>query len=234
MDKSSIGDRFKGYEKQSSRELLRRTPVIVRVDGKAFHTYTQGMEVFDQGMEACRSSVMSFLSRNIQNAVFAYCQSDEISILLKDWTTLTTQPYFGNKQSKIESVIASMATAVWNRHANIYLPEKQHNQFALFDARAFNVPMEEVCNYFVWRQQDATRNSIQMLGRKHFSHKQLHKKNTNQIQEMLLTKKDINWNDIEIWKRRGSCYINGQYDSEPPIFTKDRDYINQLLKPEEE
>lgn len=229
MDKTSLGDRMKVYESQSSRKLLKRTPVILRIDGKAFHTYTRGMSVFDARMYKSMAITMEYLCNNIQNAVLGYTQSDEISILLKDWDTLTTQPWFGNKQTKVESVSASMATAIFNDCAG----RLGMSNMAMFDSRAFNIPTEEVCNYFLWRQQDATRNSIQMAGREHFSHKEMHGKSTNDVQHMLITQKDVNWNDLDTWKKRGICYKDGIIDEEIPIFTEDRDYINSLLLAEE-
>ena len=149
------------------------------------------------------------------------------------------------------SVSASMATAHFNKTAQNYML----NPMAMFDARVFNVPKEEVVNYFIWRQQDAVRNSMQMLGRKYFSHKQLHKKTANDINNMLYKEKDIMWTQLDTWKKRGSCVIrphkhdiekspaaqiflppnedNVITDVSPPSFTEDRDYIVNLLRSNE-
>jgi len=184
----------------------------------------------------------------IQNATFGYTQSDEISILLNDWKTLTTDQWFGGGVQKITSVAAAMATGYFN----FFMTQVFHNDgsqenvlpthafsIPLFDARVFNLPKEEVVNYFVWRQQDATRNSINMLARFHFSHKELHKKTTSEVQDMLMLQKNINWNNLEVWKKRGSCVIpnpNKFSSSSPniidgaPIFTQDRNYIEKYLE----
>jgi len=210
------------------------------------------------------------LVHNIQNAVLGYTQSDEISILLNDWKTLETDQWFGNSLQKMVSVSASMATVYFNQAVRIALQEQHASTFykkilggeeiftpGMFDARIFNLPKEEVANYFIWRQQDASRNSVQMLGRHYFSHREMHEKNVSNIQDMLMEDHCVNWNDLATWKKRGTCVtrckpciIEGSdllgreggmrstavypttslvIDKEIPIFTQDRDYIEQLL-----
>lgn len=236
MDKTALGNRMKGYEAVSKSKLLRRTPVIIRLDGKAFHTWTRQLSKVDKSLDIePYSGVMHSLMRkttrylmdNIQNAVFAYSQSDEISILLNDWKRLTTDQWFDGNIQKITSISASLATASFNQGTDL--------STALFDARVFNVPKEEVVNYFVWRQQDATRNSINMLGQFYFSHKQLHGKNVSQVQDMLMESHQQNWNAKDTWKKRGFCVTTNGYDKEIPIFTKDKDreYIEQFMGAEE-
>ena len=176
---------------------------------------------------------------NMQNCMVAYTQSDEISFLLKDWTNIETSQWFDGNLQKLASVSASMATAYFNHAWPGFFPDIITTP-ALFDARAFNLPREEVVNYFIWRQQDATRNSIQFIGRKHFSHKELHGKSNEQIQEMLWSEHDCNWNDYAVWKRRGACvYRQGGEDSrgasvmtdnEIPVFTQDRSYIGRFIE----
>lgn len=243
MDRTSLGNRMKGYESVSKRKLIRRMPVILRIDGKAFHTYTKPLkDPFNSDMHNLMVDTTNYLVNNIQNAMIGYTQSDEISILLKDWTTHTTEQWFDGKQDKMVSVGASMTTGIFNhlKHTSGVLPEVKVD-FAMFDCRAFNVPPDDVCNYFLWRQQDATRNSVQMLGHHHMSQKQMHGKNNNQVQELLLTKHDINWNDLDTWKKRGTCVIredsnvNGairskyQIDEDIPVFSRERNYIEGLL-----
>ncbi len=247
MKSDSLGDRMKGYESAFKHSLVNRTPVIIRIDGKAFHTWTKQLNVLDGELEHDPfSSVMNSamlrttkaLVHNVQNAVLGYTQSDEISILLNDWKTLETDQWFGNNIQKIASVSASIATAHYNAAIRYILNEyPAGSEFtdAMFDARVFNLPKEEVVNYFVWRQQDATRNSVQMLGRHYFSHKEMHKKNVSDIQDMLMEKHSINWNDCDTWKKRGSCVVHKMnegvsIDKEIPIFTQDRTYIEELLK----
>ncbi len=233
MDKSSIGDRMKNYEAVPKIKLQRRTPVIIRLDGKSFHTWTRWLKNGDPSLNKSPFSDIMFktmsitminLANDIQNASFAYAQSDEISILLNDWKTLKTDQWFGAGVQKMASISSSMATAVFNDAL-----KESPAPLALFDARVFNIPKEEVANYFIWRQQDATRNSINMLAQYHFSHNELQNLNTDQVQEKLFTERGINWNDIDTWKRRGYCATNKSFDQEIPIFTQDREYIEQHL-----
>jgi len=265
MKSDNLGDRMKGYENVSKTKLLNRTPVIIRIDGKAFHTWTKVLSSVDDSLQVgpfseimhkCMVDTTQKLVENIQNAVLGYTQSDEITILLNDWKTLTTDQWFGNSVQKMASVSASMATAYFNRAwESMFWSEKIPP--AMFDARVFNIPKEEVTNNLIWRQQDATRNSIQMLARHYFSHKQLHKKNVSEIQDMLMLEKGINWNDIDTWKKRGTCVVRGgvnepmmggpdgtwtiraphqriEADEEIPIFTQDREYVERLLVADEE
>ena len=250
----TLGDRMKRAEKVSKRYLSIRTPVVIRIDGKAFHTYCRSFEKpFSDDLHNifCRSVMSVMRDCGISGAKLAYFQSDEISILLTDWSTNETQAYFDYNVSKLESVISSMMTA----HFNFEVAQYWQNlccsnltfggKLAYFDARAFNLSKEEVVNYFIWRQQDASRNSVQMLGSVHFSVSELHSKNNKQVQEMLLLQKNRNWNDLPTWQKRGTCikyfsnavddngiqkYDNGYImDEEIPIFTSDRDYISDLL-----
>ena len=200
-----------------------------------------------------------------------YCQSDEISLLLIDYQTLNSQAFFDYEVQKICSITASMATMAFNksfsynvqdfgydccdgtigkevnvgreedyhRFETVYM-KKLHN--AMFDCRCFNIPKEEVANYFYWRQLDATRNSIQMVGQANFSHKELQGKSCNAIQDMLHEQRGINWNDLPTYQKRGSCCIKtGEtvndvvrhkwiIDNDIPIFTGDgRQYIEKLI-----
>lgn len=244
MDKTSIGNRMKAYERVNKDKLMRRTPVIIRLDGKAFHTWTKVLPYLDVSLEQspfshmmhdCMSTTAFELVSRIQNATISYTQSDEISILLNDWKGLKTDQWFDGNIQKIVSISASMATAYFNNcmqaHNDAALDvDKQNLAPAFFDARVFNLPKEEVANYFVWRQQDATRNSINMLGQRYFSHKQLQGKNTDQVQEMLFKEHDVNWNDIPTWQKRGYCANIAAFDNDIPIFTQDRDYIERHLK----
>ena len=249
MDNTSLGNRMKGYERTSRSLLQRRTPVIIRVDGKAFHTWTKRLQRVDGSLETCPYSIImhrtmvaaaTTMMQLMQNATLAYTQSDEISILLNDWRTLNTDQWYGANVQKIASVSASIAATSFNHFYNmdIQTPNSIYD-LAQFDARVFNLPKEEVANYFVWRQQDATRNSINMLGQFHFSHKALHCKNVSQVQDMLMLEKGVNWNDQPTWAKRGSCVIPNPEtfdssrafvsDANIPIFTKDRGYIERHL-----
>lgn len=229
-----LGDRMKIYESVNRICLTRRMPMIIRVDGKAFHTLTSDMKrPWDDGMISTMAYTARYLCENIQNAKMAYVQSDEISVLLTDYDRLTTEAWFDKNLQKMVSVSAALATLAFNKKIVEYYPEKS----GIFDSRAFALPKEDVNNYFIWRQQDATRNSVQMLARAHFSHKELHGLNNAKIQDRLVLEKGINWNDVASHKKRGSCirYVDDwQIDVEPPIFSKDRKYINDLLVAKEE
>lgn len=281
MDKTTLGDRMKNnYENISRYYLTRRMPVIIRIDGKAFHTFTRGFKKpFDDILVSTMQDTMKYLCENIQGCVLGYTQSDEISLVLTDYAELTTDAWFGNNLQKMCSVSASMATLAFNKFfsgrvqefmydccdefGDDVLPEKQndyelaHNVYfkkfnaAMFDARVFTIPKEEVCNYFIWRQQDSTRNSIQSVGQANFSQKELHGKSCNNIQDMLMIQKSINWNDYATTLKRGSCCIKvddglTEYDetgnicgytqrskwiidNEIPIFSQDRNYIEKLI-----
>ena len=181
-DKTSLGDRMKGYENINRNHLISRMPVILRLDGKAFHTFTKGFDKpYDKIMAKSMESTMRYLCENIQGCVLGYTQSDEITLVLVDYQTFDTTSWFDNNIQKMVSVAASMATLEFNRVFGRltngfggYVHEKAVNKGACFDCRAFNVPKEEVTNCVLWRQQDAIRNSIQALGQAHFSHKELH------------------------------------------------------------
>ena len=245
MTKDSLGDRMKKYEATTKTQLLGRTPVIIRIDGKAFHTFSKRITRFDPTMEKSNTpfsvamhEIMTQTTRtlvgNIQNCVLGYTQSDEISLLLRDWDTHETQQWFGGSHQKMVSVSASIATAAFNWHAaNIGFKQTTFADMAQLDSRAYNLPKEEVTNYFIWRQQDASRNSVQMLGHHHFSQKQMHGKSNSAIQDMLMLEKGINWNDIPTWMKRGTCvvpeYFTAGVDEEIPIFTQDRNYIERVL-----
>ncbi len=247
MDKTSIGDRMKGYEHTSRSFLQRRTPTIIRVDGKAFHTWTKRLRDVDGSlttgpysdlMHKTMVATATTMMQLMQNATLAYIQSDEISILLNDWKTLKTDQWYSANIQKIASVSASIAATAFNFFYDGDAPQNIYD-LAQFDARVFNLPKEEVANYFIWRQQDATRNSINMLGQFHFSHKALHGKNVSQVQDMLVLEKQTHWNQQPTWAKRGSCVIAnfGSFDSSQafvrdeviPIFTRNRGYIEKHL-----
>ena len=257
--KDELGNRMKtNYEQIPKLRLTRRTPVIIRIDGKAFHSYTRGFQKpFDTILMRSMQETMKSLCENIQGCVLGYTQSDEISLLLVDYGNLNSQAWFDNEVQKICSISASMATMVFNkeftRMANNYIDnameawnisdddkkymktlDKAMTMGAMFDSRCFNIPKEEVTNYFYWRQQDATRNSIQMVGQANFSHRELNGKSCNDIQDMLHEKKGINWNDFSIPEKRGSCCIKTEsgwtIDNSIPIFKGDtREYIEKLI-----
>ena len=213
--KDALGDRMKEfYEDRTRTKLPRRSYTIIRIDGKAFHTYTKGLErPFDMWLMEDMDATAAYLCKNIQGAKFAYVQSDEISILITDFDDLGTHAWFDNNLQKMASVSASMATARFNQLRLIReaknggdLVGSQISQFpmAMFDARVFQIPFAaEVENYFIWRQQDATRNSISSAAQSLYSPKELNGVKTDGMQEMLF-QKGINWNNYSPREKRGS------------------------------
>lgn len=205
-DNTSLGDRMKDYEMRSRTFLPRKTNTIIRVDGKAFHTFTKKFKrPFDESLADAMNYTCQKMCENIQGAKMGYVQSDEISILLTDYDDITTDAWFDGQLQKICSVSASLATAYFNEAMGKLPVQGNHKMgVALFDSRVFCIPKaEEVVNYFIWRQQDATRNSISMLAQSQFSHKTLEGVSTDQMQEMLFTQKDINWDKTPTGFKRG-------------------------------
>ncbi len=227
----NIGDRMKdNYENRNRYYLTRRIPVIMRLDGKAFHTLLKRADKpFDDDFRECMETTAMYICRNIQGTKCGYIQSDEISLLLTDFDKLDTEGWFDYNVQKMTSIASAIASVFFST-LTVY-------KTAFFDCRVFNIPKEEVTNYFIWRQKDWVRNSIQMLAQSHFSHKQLHKKNSSDMHEMLHGK-EINWADLENKWKNGS-FIKKE-DKEwgviipCPIFTKNREIIEDLMIPIEE
>lgn len=248
-DKTSIGDRMKNYEAVPQIKLTPRMPMIIRVDGRAFHTYTRG---FNKPWDDCLTNTMNdvahALMKEVQGAKLAYVQSDEVSVLTTDYEMHETQAWFDKKVQKVCSVAASVATGAFNDNISI---KHVHRKIAHFDARCFVIPVEDVNNYFIWRQQDATRNSIQGLAHANFPHKQLQGVSTGQAKEKLLVEKEIDWDELELWKQRGWCVRRTKEIFQPdpktqpdilvfertviesdwdiPLFVEDREYVEKLL-----
>jgi len=215
-DATSLGDRMKRYEEVPRTSLTPRMPMIVRVDGRAFHTYTKkvhhgGDSPWNPVIRDAMTDVARALIGEITGAKIAYLQSDEVSVLVTDYDKLSSQAWFDKVAQKVCSVSASIATMAFNENIRGYvdqgLPGEMFPTTATFDARVFVVPQEDVCNYFVWRQQDATRNSVSMLAQAHFAHRELHGKSWGAMQEMLHSERGINWNDCATWQKRGWCVL---------------------------
>lgn len=265
MDTSDLANRMKEYEKRNQYYLQKRIPVAIRVDGRSFHTFTKGFQrPFDKILMTAMQETAKYMCENIQGAKFAYVQSDEITIILVDYDTLETDCWFNYRTDKLCSISSSMATMAFNKYftKNVNYFEMTHehddtiNEYcttlvnaaekgATFDARCFNIPKEEVANLIYWRQLDAIRNSIQMVGQANFSHSELQGKSCNMIQDMLLTQKDINWNDFSVVCKRGTACrkvarevnIAGTIDTistweldfDMPILKDDWNYVNDLI-----
>jgi tRNA(His) 5'-end guanylyltransferase len=238
MKIDSIGERMKNnYEDRSRFYLLRRIPVIIRLDGRAFHTFTKHCEKpFDGEFCIMMDNTCKHLVENIQGCKCGYVQSDEISLLLTDFDTLTTEGWFDYNKSKIESISSSMASVIFNSYDYCKNLIKKNNiniiHYPVFDSRSFNIPKEEVVNYFIWRQKDWIRNSISMLARTIFSSKELHKKNLSQIHDMLHDK-GLNWSNIENRYKNGTLILK-ENDNEiifenKIIFTNNREIIEKYI-----
>ena len=232
----NLGDRMKGYENAHRVMLPSRFPIIIRLDGRAFHTFTRQVRFekpFSQSFMDGMAWTAENLCKEIMGAKFAYIQSDEISILLTNDDTIETQPWFGNSLQKMVSVSASIATVQFNNYVRRALPFTFGAIPATFDSRAFVIPADEVVNYFIWRQMDAERNSLNGLCQSQFSHKSLQGLRREQLHDKL-HEKGINWNDLPTQQKRGVTVIlregTWEIDREPPIFTEDRDYIESRMK----
>jgi tRNA(His) 5'-end guanylyltransferase len=196
-----FGDRMKLYEGQEAgRRVLPLLPVCARLDGKCFSKYTKGLE---RPFDIRLTDLMRFCTRKLveeTNACMGYTQSDEISLVWYS-SDISSQIFFDGKIQKMVSVLSSMLTGIFNAHVWEYIGKED---LALFDCRVWQLPtLEEAANSFLWREQDATRNSIQMSGRAVYSHKELFGKSCDDIQEMLF-QKGINWNDYPNYFKRGT------------------------------
>ena len=268
-----LGTRMKEfYEQIPKTKLMRRTPVAIRIDGKAFHTFTRGFrKPFDHILIKTMQETTKYLCENIQGCVLGYTQSDEITLILVDYQKLTSSAWFDYEVQKLCSISASMATMAFNKFFENNVDDYRFSKWdgvskyeegteeyiktllkaveksAMFDARCFNIPKEEVTNLIYRRQLDATRNSIQMVGQANFSHKELQNKSCNDIQDMLHEQKGINWNDYPTVCKRGTSVIYTNYqnpqsltngdtikgwkiDTEMPILKgENRAYVDDLV-----
>jgi tRNA(His) 5'-end guanylyltransferase len=249
--KDDLGTRMKGYEAAFKYKLLRRGYTMIRIDGKAFHTYTKGLKrPFDQGLIDDMDTTAAYLCKEIQGAVCAFVQSDEISILICDFEKNETSAWFDNVIQKMCSVSASMATARFNKAIIERFIEEgwttliriRDMKWAEFDSRVYQLPTTtEVENYYIWRQQDTVKNSISSVAQSMFSHKELNGKNGNEKQEMMFQKDGTNWNDFDPKLKRGRMIVKETYEKmpdvfrtrwvsiAPPTFTQDREYLDELI-----
>jgi tRNA(His) guanylyltransferase len=259
-----LEDRIKEYyEGRTKQYLMRRMITIIRLDGKGFSKYTNGLEKpFDNGFSDDMDATAVYLCENIQGAKFAYTQSDEISVVLTDFDNLETSAWFDYNVQKMVSIAASLATAKFNQLRAFrklhetgasYSSENKvrRQELAHFDARVFQVPsINEMVNVMIWRQQDCTRNSISMAASANFSHGQLEGVSGADKQEMLFSEKGINWNDYRPKFKRGTViskkaitfqdiegndYIRTKWlpDYNTPIFTQDKEYLTKFIEVEQ-
>lgn len=267
MDTTSLGDRMKEYENAYRFYLPRRLPIIVRIDGRAFHTYTRSFtKPFDNTLHYAMVETAKELCHAVEGCKFSFTQSDEISLVVTNDDNRNTSPWFDNNLQKITSIAAATASVAFHeamRYAvtelneydsNIEYREAYHRylgdnlRHVVFDARAFVLPEYEVNNYFIWRQRDMIRNSIEMVGRAHFSHNELIGKNTKDMCEMLAAK-GIYWGDCEDWQKYGTGIIKRKVKKfiayndkvvdtwrsvwdewdKTILFDKDKEWLNELV-----
>lgn len=261
----TLSEKMKRFESEVNVSLKPKTPVIIRIDGKAFHTFTKGLDKpFDSELSEIMINTALSLAENIQNVRFVYSQSDEISLLLTDWTNPNTDTWYGYRVQKITSVSSSMATLFFNKYIRIiesrfsnmavdynlnnfgkdtsassdlerkwWLWLNKSNEGALFDSRAFNLPKEEVSNYFLWRYKDAKRNSVQALAQSIFSQKELQNKSTQEQIDMIKEKSGIVYDELTSLQKVGfAIYKKDEewfVDTEVPDIYENRDYVEKWL-----
>ncbi len=207
-----LGDRMKKYENCYNSLLIDGLPVIVRIDGKSFHSFTKDcVRPFDVAFHSLMKDTLVGLVEEFVPAI-GYCQSDEISLLFYQ-KTFESQLPFGGKVNKLNSVLASSATKYF-ASAQVEHPYPRLNGFPSFDCRCKVVPTkEEAANYFLWRTRDASKNSVSMAAQAKFSHAELQGKNCDQMQEMLFQVHGINWNDYPEVQKRGTWVTREKYDT---------------------
>lgn len=236
ITKDSLGDRQKQYENVADIKLVPKMPIIIRLDGKAFHTFTRGMDKpFDIVLGEAMQRTMLSLCKDVHTCVIGYTQSDEITLVLRLPDRIKSQSYMNRRIQKIASLTASKCTRYFNRYfieesekwisealKKEVLSEKDKKLIQLyrrkahgaeFDSRVFNIPEWDCINNIIWRQQDAIRNSVEMVGHVHFSSKELHKVNVEQIKEKLEKERGIIWEtDFTDYQHMGIFAIKKQYE----------------------
>ena len=265
-----LNKRMKQYEGCYKTIITPRSYIIIRLDGKNFSKYTKTLDKpFDNNFSNAMNETAKALC-DYFNAKFAYTQSDEISLLITEiGGSVESQPELGNVLQKLCSLTASVATAKFNEVRNMQFINKVVNvvkdpnehielpKQAIFDSRVFVVPNEdEVMNHMIWRQQDASKNSISMAAHALLGHQATMNKSGAEKQEMMFQEKGVNWNEYPIKFKRGVVISKEEYDREvplydghdfvdgvtqtvkrkrwavdyeTPIFTKDREYLMNLI-----
>ena len=258
--KDEMGKRMKeNYENRAKTSLTRRLPVALRLDGKSFHHFLRDFKKpFDEILVKSMQATMKYLCENIQGCVFGYTQSDEITLILVDYQRLNSSAWFDYDVQKVCSVSASMATMAFNKifannvfeylkatickedgkttndeDAYLEVLQRAIEEGAMFDSRCFNIPKEEVNNLVLWRQLDASKNSVQMVARSYFADRELKGKNTNEMQDMIFQKANLNWNDLPTPCKRGTACRKTEegweLDYDMPRLNENTDYVNSLI-----
>ena len=259
----TLGKRMKRYEEVAESKLMTRCPVIIRLDGKAFHTFSKGLEKpFDKYLtKTMQDTLLDLCESSISGVVFGYTQSDEITLVLQDYKELNTSAWSNYRVQKMASTSAALATLYFNKNwsknvENIQYPasydymSKERQQVsdrhyktyhgkeftAVFDARVFNVPFDDVVNNLIWRQMDSRRNSIQALAQVNFKHKELQKVSAEDLIVKLEKERSVIWEDLPTYNKLGTVCKKFDEDNSwildynIPDFRVDRDYINQTFR----
>jgi tRNA(His) 5'-end guanylyltransferase len=212
--KDALGNRMKQYESVPAIHLMRRTPVIVRCDGRAFHSFCKRFpKPYSSVLNDTLNEVMRYACSKIQNVQFAERHSDEISFVLTDYETIHTEAFFDYNVQKVVSTVATIVSTKFCQEL-LKLPSLSINEdWPTFDCRCFNLPVHEVANYFWWRMLDSKRNSIAMWAQSKFSHKELHGVNSKGMEDMLFKVHGIAWGDLPQGQKMGYCCHKVKKDS---------------------
>ena len=221
--KDDFGDRMKSYEAAYMQRTVPRVPLVIRVDGCHFHSFTRGMaKPFDPILTKTMQDTMLAMCKEITGAVFGYTQSDEITVVCRLADPVNMSEYYEGRVQKILSITASKATLNFNRWfmRNVKEYGQEPDRYpgaadpdvyrrrlmgAEFDSRVMNIPDMDLYNCLIWRQSDATRNSVSMLAQSHYTQRELQGKKRPEMMDMLMLEKGVNWNDLDTVKKRGAC-----------------------------
>jgi len=227
MINDSLGDRIKRYEASYNHKAVQRMPLIIRVDGKAFHTLLRkAKKPFDENVQKSMLYAAKALAKEIQGFKAAYIQSDEATFVMTDYDTLNTCGWFNYEINKIISITASTMSVAFSR---------SFRRDGIFDSRIFSVPKDDVANVFLWRARDWHRNSIQMYARSFFSNRELHGKKIPEIHEMLFAI-GKNWSECKNIDKNGVFIFNEENefvisDSILPKYKDIAERIEPLIEP---
>ena len=235
--KDSLGDRMKAYEDQSEVIMPMDKVNVIRLDGRAFHTYTKNMKrPFDEKLSSAMKATLKFLCENIPTVCFGYTQSDEITLVLKtDKVNGEYNPWFGNRLQKILTTAVSLCTFEFNR----LMYDERRPKMATFDGRVIvGIDYVEAANNVFWRQLDAKRNSVSSFAQANFPHKELQGLKWDSLKEKLRVEAGIVWEDqcaYEKWgvvcKRNEKGSRGWMLDEDTPLLNSDWSYIYDEIKP---
>lgn len=233
--KDTLGDRMKAYEDAYRVYLPPRMPIVIRVDGRAFHTLLKGAnKPFDHEVMFAMDRVLTELAEHAQGCVLGYTQSDEASIVLQNDRNNDTQQWFGGNLQKIITAAAALATKTFNRfgvtNKTFGSLNDKHVREATFDARAWIMPWEDVPNYFLWRQQDYKRNAISMAARAMFSHKDCVNKDTDMLL-LMMEAKGVKFHEQYSNRERFGYFVTGQ-ERLPEIGDTNYQELNEVINRE--